>query len=980
MKKIVQTPQVQLYSGMSGTDVTCRIAPYPKDLNGNKLTMSDFGDNPTFTVDPKIQDEEEINGFTNIIDNGDDTGTLTGLTRNLDSKYPYTSVGTGKSHGANSIVVFSNNPQQEARAAFKENDETITGSWAFPAPITQNNPVRLQDLQNASFSGGVPADENTLGIVRTSASPLQSLGNPTISIASPAVITLANHGLSANDLVIFSTSGNLPTGINAGQIYFVLAAGLGSNTFEISDAAGGTPVTTTGTQSGTHTLTKRTPVALVPTDPRVPTQDENNALAGYLYAPNSSNPFLTKANLSDGNAVDQSQTTKDSAVAFAEADATTKHNLIAQSFIAGKTPIKSVSLSKEADTGTFAGDVTISLQADVSGAPSGTALATITIASAAWLALATGEFTAVFGAEYTAVLGTTYWIVAQATTADNANHPNLSANSAGGYGSGSVKFKNTTDGWTTIPTIDLYFKVNIDLAGKVVQTDSNGQVPAAALQSVISSFTAYEALTAGKPVKFVYDGGDPKLSAIKGLQAYYAQIGGITGTTTYITDCEMLSATAAVAVLVKITGGNQVQFYCAAGTLSGSTWTWGTATAIGGNINRGASPRNDWGYSQGLPTNEDCNDMRIYAVSSTAFIVGGFRILSGASKYGTMFYVGTVSGTTITLGTITNLGLTQSNSDDYSFYGAAKVDTDLMAITLNSSVSGDTKVLLCQINEVGRSISVLDTKACSWVAQTRIATLSTNRFVIWNRTNGNLRIGSVSGGAITLATQQNSGFPSSSGPFAQAISAGKNNTGIVTVVSATNTITTYQFSESGGVVTLGASITDTITGVSTGNGRIVTYDIDEKIYVIGVQGSGNTNFIKVQEGNATTGPIRMLSFNYGAGPIVGGSTGNCSVFYYAKGQLFVFNATNATGAQMAFDWDEFMGYAASSVAAGASVILNKVGDTDSNQSGLTPGVEHYLGANATITPIDSVTVNSLTYATGIFAGRAITPTKIFKDK
>lgn len=137
MKKFVQTQQVQLYSSISGSDVTCRISPYPVDVQtGAKLAFSDFGTNPTLTADPKVKDYEEIMGFTGIIDNGDDTATLTGLTRNLLGKFPYyTPTGTGKQHGANSTIVFSNNPEQEGRAAFKENNETITGVWLFPNGI-----------------------------------------------------------------------------------------------------------------------------------------------------------------------------------------------------------------------------------------------------------------------------------------------------------------------------------------------------------------------------------------------------------------------------------------------------------------------------------------------------------------------------------------------------------------------------------------------------------------------------------------------------------------------------------------------------------------------------------------------------------------------------------------------------------------------------------------------------------------------------
>ncbi len=109
------------------------------------------------------------------------------------------------------------------------------------------------------------------------------LGNPTISIASPAVITLPNHGLVVNDLVSFDTTGALPTGISPGTIYHVIAAGLTANTFEISIFTGGSPVNTSGTQSGIQTLfTHMIPIIV-----------QNGATAVNLIAIGNSSGTLT---------------------------------------------------------------------------------------------------------------------------------------------------------------------------------------------------------------------------------------------------------------------------------------------------------------------------------------------------------------------------------------------------------------------------------------------------------------------------------------------------------------------------------------------------------------------------------------------------------------------------------------------------------------------------------------------------------------
>lgn len=218
------------------------------------------------------------------------------------------------------------------------------------------------------------------------------------------------------------------------------------------------------------------PIVVGDNDTRVPTADEAAALVGTSGSPSTSNKYVTDIDTETG--LDAWQTTENATAKFGEADATSKYNLIAQSFTAGKTSIVGVNLYKVANTGTFTGTVTVALYASAAGSPTGSALATVTISNADWLTYPAGDFIATFSASYAATIGSLYWIVASASTADNSNHPNLGANSAGGYAGGSVKFKNTTDGWTAVATIDLYFKVLDSMVRKVVRADDGGKIAA----------------------------------------------------------------------------------------------------------------------------------------------------------------------------------------------------------------------------------------------------------------------------------------------------------------------------------------------------------------------------------------------------------------------------------------------------------------------------------------------------------------------
>lgn len=475
--KIPQSPQTYLYSSIGSSDTSIRLTPFPQDLDGNNLTMSGaFGTFGTATIDPKVAGYEEIIGFTGIVDNGDGTCTLTGVTRDLQSTYPYTGTGTGKQHGSNATVVFGINPQTLNQFPSKNNDETINGQWAFPTPTSPQSAVNKAYADALAFNGAGPATTTSFGLVKISTTSGTTLGTCSITIASPAVITLNSHGLIAGDMVRFSTTGALPTGIVAGTTYFVVAT-VTTNTFSIAATAGGTAIVTTGSQSGTQTLIRMTPIAISDTDTRIPTANMIAALAGVSGVASATNKVFLAESAST-NSIDQSQSTQNATIDVGVANTTGLHNKVAQSFIPLRTKMSAVRLYKAADTGSFTGSVTVAIFSD-NGSPNAS-LASFTYTNAQWLLLATGEFSLTFGTELSGlVAGTTYWIVISTSTSDTSNHPNLGTNSAGGYANGSVKANNTTDGWFAIATIDLYFKTIEGNVNQLVETDSSGFIPIA---------------------------------------------------------------------------------------------------------------------------------------------------------------------------------------------------------------------------------------------------------------------------------------------------------------------------------------------------------------------------------------------------------------------------------------------------------------------------------------------------------------------
>jgi hypothetical protein len=76
----------------------------------------------------------------------------------------------------------------------------------------------------------------------------------TVTVGSPAVVS-SSVVLDDTTAVTLTTTGSLPTGLVAGVVYYVVNST--GPTFNLAATSGGTPITTTGTQSGDHFFSAR---------------------------------------------------------------------------------------------------------------------------------------------------------------------------------------------------------------------------------------------------------------------------------------------------------------------------------------------------------------------------------------------------------------------------------------------------------------------------------------------------------------------------------------------------------------------------------------------------------------------------------------------------------------------------------------------------------------------------------------------------
>lgn len=186
---------------------------------------------------------------------------------------------------------------------------TITPDFSlgnnFQVQLTSNaaiaNPVNIVSGQSGNFiiyqdatgsriptwawgwmnpGGSLPSLQTSGGAVDTLKYTVTAFnsGVVTISLATPGVVTFTNHGFLLGQPIQITTTGALPTGLSVSTTYYVVPANANSFSLatSLANAAAGTTIATSGSQSGVHTLTGIT-IAL--TTPRISSSGGYRSLA-----------------------------------------------------------------------------------------------------------------------------------------------------------------------------------------------------------------------------------------------------------------------------------------------------------------------------------------------------------------------------------------------------------------------------------------------------------------------------------------------------------------------------------------------------------------------------------------------------------------------------------------------------------------------------------------------------------------------------
>jgi hypothetical protein len=152
--------------------------------------------------------------------------------------------------------------------------------------------------------------------------------------------------------------------------------------------------------------------------------------------------------------IDQSQVVSDNTIRIGE----TVSSKIAQQFLPTKKNLTGFVVRHGTETGTFTGDITFTIEATTSNAPSGTALSTVTIPNATWKGItADTDYVVTLPTPLTLTVdgSTKYFIVATSSTLDDSNYSRFRIGAGNLYTNGLCLVFNAS--WVGV-TNDLYFK------------------------------------------------------------------------------------------------------------------------------------------------------------------------------------------------------------------------------------------------------------------------------------------------------------------------------------------------------------------------------------------------------------------------------------------------------------------------------------------------------------------------------------------
>lgn len=130
------------------------------DIDGNALTMAaDFGTIGYATLEPGNNTLEESISFSGLTNNANGTTTLTGV-KSITFAEPYTpTTGFMKNHAGSTTLVISNTSAFYTQFGKLANNETVTGLWLVPDPVSATGIANKEYVLSVVNGGPVSFDK-----------------------------------------------------------------------------------------------------------------------------------------------------------------------------------------------------------------------------------------------------------------------------------------------------------------------------------------------------------------------------------------------------------------------------------------------------------------------------------------------------------------------------------------------------------------------------------------------------------------------------------------------------------------------------------------------------------------------------------------------------------------------------------------------------------------------------------------------------
>jgi microcystin-dependent protein len=272
-----------------------------KDIDGNALTMAgSFGTIGYATLEPGSNSLEEEISFSTLVNNSNGTTTLGGV-NSITFGQPYSSTsGFVKSHSGSTSLVISNTSGYYTEFGIKKNNETITGFWNVPDPVSPTNIANREWV--LSVVNGGPVSQSALVVTGTAGATLVA-GNYVYLKASDGkwYLTDATDSTKTDSVQIgiaqgASTAGNAITGGVLLKGIDINQSGITAGTpYYLSNTPG-----TAGTSPGTFSRivgqgNSATGIYFDPFYANAVTSNQEGALAGSLGTPSATNRYVTQS-------------------------------------------------------------------------------------------------------------------------------------------------------------------------------------------------------------------------------------------------------------------------------------------------------------------------------------------------------------------------------------------------------------------------------------------------------------------------------------------------------------------------------------------------------------------------------------------------------------------------------------------------------------------------------------------------------------